>query len=1560
MAAPAPEPLPKKPRRRWRLLSAFFVFLGGLLALVAVVVIGAGISARTDGGRAWLRDRIVGLIRPVNGGLTVGTLETDLYSNVVLHDITLTDAAGGVVGHIDTLTATYRLGGLPGRVLVVPTVRAEGLDLTLTETPTGVDIAGLWDDGSPPSGKPWTGVGLDLVFPDVAIAGARVRYRRLPAADAPAGEPAVEYGFDAATLTTSVALRGPAVLVDGLKLDSPRTVPAMGALSVATDMRWDPTTLWFDAADVGLGPNRVGVKGGIGRLDGEATVGLQIATLHVDTDSLAPLLGTAPAPPTVPAVVPAVVPVVVAPAPLTVPTPTTPAPITLPVTGIFDATGGIAGLLKAPTALLEIKTPGGVVHANANLDLREPRATWGGSLTLDTVAVHTFVPAVPDPMVLGGVVTVDGAGFGWPADLDANAVFALTAPALDTFDSLSARGTAHLVNGVVDVPELVLDGPGMHVDAAATVRLLGESGDARLRTVWLDLAQLDRFGAAGGRGRVAFTGSGAFGWGERTAFSAQGNVRGTRVGWADLVDAQALDGPVTATWSPERGVNVVAGLDLHAVSPAAAPDYAAATGRLDGTVAIGTDGALAIDADAVIVGLTGPEVRAERLAVKGALTRSAAGRLDGEADVSTGPLVVADLKSDRGVGHVRFEGDTVAVVLDLWDGERTLLGVDGELDVKAMAMRARRLELAPNAELVWAGEGVQTLRLVPGGVQDVHLRLVSDNSVLAVDGGGVRGGLIDLKLDVRDARLDWLASVWPDRFAGYAGRVDARASLEGHSSRPALYVDVSAVGLTVPGAVQGMDLDVQGVGGDRRLSLEGLVRAGGQTLARLEGDLPFSLAIDAPGLLTAGDLELHVVLPPAGNEAWTAMLPGVSLPVFRASGELSLVGPVLDPVVGLVVALSAPVGQEGDWVRVDLDGATVDGLFQLRAVARERLERRAQIDGTVALHVSDVVRSLLGEGPAVDLASPAAWAGAIELDVVPLRLPIQTLATFVDLPASLLGDLSGGLHVSGQARAPRVEGALFLSGGHLGDLPLSPALVAVVPAEGGYQVDASLGFGEASAATLSGFVPFDPTLDTDLAVELKRSGLALVVTAADVPLAAVGAAWPTLTATSGTLDATGTITGSLSDPQPDLTFGLTDADFVLALTGVRYHEVSFSGRLGPTDVEIKDLNVRTSRIGRAGKDARAMDGRVTGGMTARREEKRASFGGDLVFDNAWIVDKPDQVLRTDGKLHVEDRDEKIRITGNLAVVEGQLFVSERFFSGRSDLALDPDIVVIRGDTAAAEGPMEGALAVEEGPPMPEWLDLDVDVALDRNAFIDATLPLESVVGGGFQSLSSINVNAQLDGDLAVRIANGNLSLVGQLLPLRGVARVFSVPFELTGEAISFTGREYTDPVLDLVAVHNNADYGAITTNITGTPSDLRLAFSSENSDLAPDDVLAVLLLGRPLNEADTGDASANGDLLTAALSTIGNTLVKSQVTASSRALDVLEVDVTGSIRAGRRVPGTDNMFLLGTYNWNVADPTEENVAEVTLEVRLDKAWQFDFTTGTSGISSVGLYRKWRF
>ena len=60
-----PERRPGPPRRkRWRILSGMFLLASGLLGLLACAVVAGAIWARTDGGRAWLKDRLAALVAP--------------------------------------------------------------------------------------------------------------------------------------------------------------------------------------------------------------------------------------------------------------------------------------------------------------------------------------------------------------------------------------------------------------------------------------------------------------------------------------------------------------------------------------------------------------------------------------------------------------------------------------------------------------------------------------------------------------------------------------------------------------------------------------------------------------------------------------------------------------------------------------------------------------------------------------------------------------------------------------------------------------------------------------------------------------------------------------------------------------------------------------------------------------------------------------------------------------------------------------------------------------------------------------------------------------------------------------------------------------------------------------------------------------------------------------------------------------------------------------------------------------------------------------------------------
>lgn len=1511
------------------------------IGLVLVAVIGVAIFLRTEAGKAWVIAQIEELADPPRGTLHLGDLQTDLFSGATLTDITLSDDAGQPLVHVNRAEARWRLGSLP-HLLVVPEVRIVGVYVIAHDTPDGLDLVEVWDDGSPPSTQRWSGLGLDVHIEKVAIEGLSGRYVR--------GEQA--WGLDGATVRGAVALEGPAVLVRDLSLDAGATWPTLGALAIGGDLRWDPDTLWTNGLALDLGSNHLDLSGGLGRLSGDPTVGVTLRGVRVEPTTLAPLVGE------------------------------------LPVRGSFTAEGAVNGPLGAPSATLDLQTPGGRVGVTARLDQSGVRPAWSGALTPHDVALDAFLP-IPVPVVVSGSVTAEGAGLTWPDDLEGSAVFDLAAPTVERMHDLTARGAVSLSGGVATLSELEAKGLGGSVHGAGEVRILEKTGEVRIRRADLPLSALARFGVPDVRGRAEARGTGQFGWGDALGGTFDGTVRATGAGYAEVASVETVSGPAHARWSPEEGAHVEVDLGLETLR---APSTEGQRARLAGTADLTPEGELTASGTVEAEGVAAAGVAGDRVAATVELTRSAKGRLDGLATVETGPIAWQGWRSDHGRGRVRLGGTVLDANLDLFDGERTMIGFDGQVDVAARALRAQRVVAAPTEALAWRGEGVQTIRLVEGGVDDVRIRLASGPAWIEAEGRGRKKDLVNLRVEAHEVRVGWLAELLPAKFAGYGGVVSARASMEGHAKKPKMYLEVDARQMTVPGVVEGVDLALTGSDEDCLLEVDGQVAAGGRTLATFEGEAPFSLAIDEPGFKREGRLDLRVLVPPTDSAQIQAALPKVHLPTFRASAEVRLAGDVLAPELTVVASGTAPVGERQDWVAVDVDARTQGGKLVLTGGVRERMERRVLLSGDAELAVADAWRWLIAVDPdRVAEPDPRDWTGALAINLVPQRLGVQALGQFVDgLPASLRGEISGGIHIGGSVRSPAVTGAVFLTDGRLGDLTLSPALASIWPGEGGFEVEGILGFGTEGTIELTGFAPFAPGPD-GLMAELAKPGLDLKVKAEAVPLQALAAAVPGMAATSGKLSADGTIKGSILDPAPDVGFAMKDGEFTLDQTGVRYSQVAFTGGLTHDEAHVEDIFVRTTRMNAMTPAATPANtstdpavavniihghlGITRPGSTREVELRKKGESevvsavlehplveGELKFKKAVLLNLPDKQLQIDGRLGLNERGRKLHLGGRIVVIDGRLILPERFFTGGSDLALEPDVRVIRPGAVAREE-AQGALAqiaAVASPDFvyPDWFDADVDVHLNHNAWLDATVPLEQMLGETFSTFSSIQARSvQLDGDLAVKVEKGKLSVEGDVRPERGTTTVLGRSFEIDGDSnsrISFTGQEFLDPVLDLQARYHppSGDYGDILAKITGTPSAIEVALEPESSELAREDVLPVLLTGRPLNDLDASEQANIGSTL---LSTIGGFLTNN---ARSQALDVLEFDATGNLRMGRRIG--DRVFLIATFNLVDPDPTEENVVEATVEVQLGRKWRLDLTSGTSGISSASLDRRWRF
>lgn len=1544
----APPRTTRRPARR--VATRVLAGIVGLGALVFVGLVGVGLWLRTPGGREWLLRTLLGLADPPHGTLVVEDLETDLFSGATLRGVSIRDDAGRELLSAEQVEVEWRLAGLPGKVLRVPRAEVTGLRADLAIGDEGLDLALLWDTGKPPSGEPYQGLPIDLLVDEVRIDAPRVRLK--------SGD--TVYGLDDGRIRAGLAFRGDRIEVTGIEVDAGTFEPALGDLALRGGLTYDPDSLVVDGLDLTVGPQRLQANARLGRLQGEPIVGLEIVALHLEPDAL---------------------------------------PWDLPVHGAFDATGSINGLLEAPAVALNLETPGGPLVALGRVDLREDPPTWTLTTQPRGVRLDAFLDGVEDT-TLEGTVVAEGKGFSWPDGMEAKVALDATASRLEGKGPVHAVGEIRLAKGVADVDRLEVTAPGGKVRLGGRVEIAAGRALAQVQGVDVDLAELAVWGVPGLVGTARFSGTVDAGWGERTTVRAVGTLTGNGVGYGQDVVVAALAGPVDAAWGP-GGATLDAVLDLTEVR---APETSLATARVELTGTASPEGVVAATGTVGGTTLLAGPVSVSTLDAKLDVTSGPGGALAGQIGLATGPVRVDRYAGDRATATATIDGRAVTLDLDVFDGARTLLGVDATADLDRQAFAATRLRVAPTADFAWEGQGTQTLRLVEGGVEDVRLRLASGDARVEVDGALRMEGRSALTAHVVGFDLGTLAQLQPDTFAGWAGRVDLDGAVEGSMRRPTVSLTADAKGLSVPDAVRSLDARLVAEGRDDTLAVD--LRAGPEDapLLLVQGTVPARLDPEAPGVVPDGPLHLTVLLPPGDLNALDRHLGTPVLPPWRASGEVHLGGTPRAPRVDLVASVEAVVGETREHLRLDLDATTAGDRLALRVVARERMVRRAQVSGRAPVHLDRVAAALLGEAPEPAWGDPATWIGDVEVDLVPLQLPASVLVGMGVLPQGVRGDLSGGIALRGPPRAPLVSGGLLLLNGRVGDVPIDAANVLLVPAAGGYDLTVDVAFqplppeegdngvplGPPTPAgvRVAGFVPFRTSVDTSLSGELARPGLDLEVSGPGLPLGAVAGVWPDLRDARGVVKLGGTVTGSIAAPRPDVTATLEGGAFSLKPTGVRYEDVAFAAAYDGEGVRVAGIRATTVAPNRITGVAErgTVEGAVNLPIGARLGGQAE---GELRLDGAFLLDLPEARLRIDeGKLGIGGRVGSPEVRGSVRVAEASVDLGERFFVERSDLALHPDVIVHRPgmapqgaeeERAEGRGPAGadgraptvaspvgdavplgdvGPRPLESAPaaPMPTSLQFRIDVDLNRNAFLAATLPLQEETSAVLAGFSTLVLEVMLDGQLRVGSPQGQLSVAGEVEPLRGVANLFGREFAIREGTVAFTGKDYTNPVLALVAVYDAGTYGEIEARIGGTPDSLEIALTSEDWP-STDDVLAILLFGRPMSEMGGGaEGGGQQDVLTALLPLVaGGAIGEAESAAATLPLDLVEIGEQSRVgtRLGSRV------FLVVEYDAG-AQERDESPVVVTVEVQLPGRFQLEAEAGSAGEAATSVRWRWKF
>lgn len=1183
-------------------------------------------------------------------------------------------------------------------------------------------------------------------------------------------------------------------------------------------------------------------------------------------------------------------------------------PWDLPLVGEFDVTGEVTGSLEAPGVELVITTPGGPVEVNAALDLRPARPTWTAAVRTEDVALDAFIRDLA-PTVLGGTLQAEGVGLGWPDDLDATLIIDEAAEPAPYVGAARVHAVIALEGGVADILALVAATPSGSVSATGRLDLVEESGSAAVTSLDVALADLRRFGVNGLHGSAGFVGEVEGAWGGvAPAATLKGALSGRGVGFETAARVSSFDGPIHVDWANGAGTFS---------STLRVRDIRAATARVNRVT----------------------------LAARGSATQ--AGALELVATLGAEGLAVGEIVADQAVGKVSVLGDQLVVALDVFSPTRTILGLDGSGDMETRHFELSRLIFSPTDGQTWEGQGTQAATLADDGIQDLRVDITSESAAIRASGSLHTQGAVAMNLEVADFPISLLRFVDP-ALGGYSGIVGVKAGASGAWSD--IHVTMLAVvnELTVPGSVSGLNATLRADSAAQSVVVDASVADAQQTLATLKGTVPLSLEAQRPGLRLTDPVDLVLELPASTADQWNGVIDAVEVPAGRGRGQVMLTGTLLKPEVRLVLAVEAPKpDKRAPWVALDVEASAAGRELELTANLRDGDVDAASLAGTATVEIERIAASLLNEGPVVNLADPTSWTGALDFLLKP-NLALATIRPFVAIPDDVRGRVQGEVRVTGTTSEPVIDASLSVARAQLGALDVTPATLTVAPASGGYEIAADFGFAADGSVKLSAFVPLALRTDSSLAPQLERPGLNIDVGGDGVPLQAVAALWPELQDAEGRLTLGGTVRGSIKQPSGNIKMSAKDASFRLVSTGVAYDQVRFDLTLDPDALRLDALHLRTSN---PGEDPEAgIQGTIEGSVQAKLEGTAlGEWSGKMQLDRP-LISAGDRLLRlASGNISFAGSPPNVRVNGKLAVEEARIHLDDRFFRGPIATTAPSWLRVHRRGEELQAKPPEAPSGI------PAWLQLRLGLDLGGTTFLRAELPLTASLGSLLGPFGSITVDTQADGQLLLDLAEGELSVTGEIVPVRGTTVLFGKPFEIRDDStISFTGNDFTSPVLRLHATYDTRSYGLVEANITGVPEALSVTLSSTEHP-SQDDVISLLLIGKPASEMSSGEGAGDGASAAAMsmlLTTVGQTLGREgEKTAAMLITPDLLVVGSDTARVGKRIGR--RLFVEVDLD-STADDRTSSYLILTLEYALGGPWETQFTHGTAGEDSLEL------
>ncbi len=898
--------------------------------------------------------------------------------------------------------------------------------------------------------------------------------------------------------------------------------------------------------------------------------------------------------------------------------------------------------------------------------------------------------------------------------------------------------------------------------------------------------------------------------------------------------------------------------------------------------------------------------------------------LAGAVDVNVRGEVVrlrADL-ADRRTGHGRVQAAATVA-----------LGT-GRVDIGELA-----LELVP--EVTWTQVRPTSLTITEdGAVTGLQAALQSERGRVTVDGTRISGAHQDLRAIVYDLDLAHVTDV-AERFApgtlpALEGLVRATVSVRTRAGEaPRYLVEGEARDLVVEGQLVDMDLVVQaGIEQDRGTAEVTLEHDG---VLVFHGAVSTPLAPSALALACgATGADVAFELAPVAWETLRRRLPPLPELPSPVDGPLTVAltgtaeGDPCDPRIRLDAAVDAVI--ETHPVRLEVSGTDGPDVHALEGAFTARLEGAGAATGHYRVaHAAP--RALYDRRDTLGVDALDAWEASLQVGGFPLSV----------LGAGAPGEVAGWAKAAGAADTVQsTTGGLQWAAGDALDIPAT--------AQARWST-----VGDRIEATADLVLPDGQGAEAEAAVSLaalQRDGaeapLEARVTRAELGLAQLAALTDgQIVDAAGVLRVGGTVGGTVGQPDANLEAVLKDGALTARDTGVRYEGIELRARSEGRRLVLERAELRSRpRYGRFGLAERRLDLSATGSLAMTEE----GLAPDLTvqLDRFWVSSNDSALLRASGQLTLSGRQGRSQVLGQIEIGEGRFDLGRGVFLPASSTRVHPDIRFV-------DAPAEDAVADAdtEAPSMLDLVDVAVQVDLGtRGVDLKATVPLaeqRDLVG----KASDVTLDGKVGGSLRVRREDGEIDVQGRV-EATGAVRLLTARFDVEEGTLAFAGGDPLSPAVDFRLRRDSNAYGAVTARVTGTPEDLTV--SSLQSDEYEDqtDVIALLLLGRPLSTLDPDQGQSAEALVSQALYSIAGAQLEQAI--GTELVDSIRYTSEGGLAVGWSIG--NNAFL--TVSYDPLAEENENATEAKLSWFLGPRVEADFSTGNTGASGGWILWKRRF